>query len=114
MEYFKGSRAGRKAREWIDGGEKAVISTINIAEVYRWVLQFYSEAMAEEKREVMKKRCFVVPVTESIAVEAAKARKEMGFGLGDAIIYSTATSEDAKILTGDEDFRELGNVIFIE
>lgn len=113
VEYFKGSRTGERAREWIEGDEKAIISTINIAEVYRWILQFYNEAVAEEKREVMKKRCFIIPVTESIAVEAAKVRKEKGFGLGDAIVHSTAKSESSEILTGDEDFKDMDNVIFI-
>ncbi len=113
VEYFKGSEAGEKAKEWIEGGERAIISTINIAEVYRWILQSYDEATAEAKRRIMKKRCFVIPVSEGIAVEAAKIRKERKLGLGDAIIYSTAKSENSKILTGDEDFKDLDNVIFV-
>jgi predicted nucleic acid-binding protein len=113
VEYFKGTNAGEKAKEWIEGSEKAIISTINIAEVYRWILQSYDETIAEEKRKIMKKRCFIIPVTETIAVEAAKARKEKRFGLGDAIIYSTAKTEDSKILTGDKDFKAIDKVIFI-
>jgi len=113
IEYFRGTEAGARAREWIEGSEKAVISTINVAEVYRWILLSYDEAVAEEKRRVMKKRCFTVPVTEAIAVEAAKIRMEKGFGLGDAIILATARQEDARILTGDSDFREAADVVFI-
>jgi predicted nucleic acid-binding protein len=113
VEYFKGGKAGGKARKWIEGSEKAVISTINIAEVYRWILQSYDEAIAEEKRRIMKKRCFTIPLTEEIAVEAAKIRKKKGFGLGDAIIYSTAKYERSKVLTGDKHFRTVDNVIFI-
>lgn len=114
MEYFKGTDAGEKARKWIDGDEKAIISTINIAEVYRWILQSYDEAIAEEKRRIMKRRCSIIPVSESIAVEAAKIRKKKGLGLGDAIIYSTAKSENSRILTGDRDFKAIDIAILIE
>jgi predicted nucleic acid-binding protein len=113
IEYFRGSKAGDRAREWIESSEKAVISTINVAEVYRWILLSYDEDIAEEKRRVMKRRCFVIPVTETIAVDAAKIRKEKGFGLGDAIILATAKEEKARILTGDEDFGEVDDVIII-
>lgn len=34
IEYFKGSRKGEKAKKYIEGKERAIISAINIAEVY--------------------------------------------------------------------------------
>ncbi len=113
VEYFKGSKAGEKAKEYIEGKEKAIISTINIAEVYRWILRFYNEEIAEEKINVMKERCFVIPVDEEIAITAAKIKHERKFGLGDAIIYATARKENAILLTGDKDFKNMEDVIFI-
>ena len=114
IEYFKGSKAGEKARKYIEGKEKAIISAINIAEVYRWILRFYDEKIAKEKINVMKERCFIIPVDEEIAIMAAKIRHKEKLGLGDAIIYATAKKENAFILTGDDDFRDKENVIFIE
>ncbi len=114
IEYFKGSKAGEKARKYIEGKEKAIISAINIAEVYRWILRFYDEKIAKEKINVMKERCFVIPVDEEIAIMAAKIKHEEKLGLGDAIIYATAKKEEAIILTGDSDFKDKENVIFIE
>jgi len=114
IEYFKGSKVGEKARKYIEGKEKAIISAINIAEVYRWILRFYDEKIAKEKINVMKERCFIIPVDEEIAIMAAKIRYKEKFGLGDAIIYATAKKENAFILTGDDDFRNKENVIFIE
>lgn len=113
VEYFKGSRAGAKARAVIEDEEKAVISTINLAEVYRWVLRFYGEDAAEEKIGVMKQRCFVVDVTEEIAVKCAKIKHERGMGLGDAIILATANQEAAKVVTGDPDFKGLEGVVYL-
>ena len=114
IEYFRGSKSGEKVKKYIEGKEKAIISAINIAEVYRWILRFYDEKIAEEKIEVMKERCFVIPVDEEIAVMAAKIKHEEKLGLGDAIIYATAKKEKAILLTGDSDFRNKKNVIFIQ
>ncbi len=114
IEYFKGSRSGEKVRKYVEGGEKAVISTINIAEVYRWILRFYDEKVAKEKVEVMKERCFVIPVDEEIAIMGAKIKHEEKMGLGDAIIYATAKKENAILLTGDTDFKDKKDVIFVK
>ena len=113
IEYFKGSKKGEKAKKYIEGKERAIISAINIAEVYRWILKYYDEKIAEEKRKVMKERCFVISVDDEIAVNAAKIRNERKWGLGDSLIYATAKKENASVLTGDPDFKGLENVIFI-
>jgi len=91
-----------------------VISTINIAEVYRSILRFYSEDFVEEKIEAMKQRAFVCDVIEEIAVEAAKIKHKKKWGLGDSLIYATAKKEGARVLTGDPDFKDVEGVIFIE
>ena len=114
IEYFKGSKAGEKVRKYIEDKEKAIISTINIAEVYRWILHFYDKKIADEKINAMKERCFVIPVDEEIAIMAAKIKHREGFGLGDAIIYATAKKENAFLLTGDDDFKNKEDIIFIE
>jgi len=114
IEYFKGSKAGEKVRKYIEDKEKAIISTINIAEVYRWILHFYDKKIADEKINAMKERCFVIPVDEEIAIMAAKIKHREGFGLGDAIIYATAKKENAFLLTGDDDFKNKEDIIFID
>ena len=114
IEYFRGSKSGEKVRKYIEGKEKAIISTINIAEVYRWILRFYDQKTADEKIDAMKERCFVIPVDEEIAVMAAKIKHEEKMGLGDAIICATARKENAILLTGDSNFRNKKNVIFIQ
>lgn len=113
VEYFKGSKLGEKVKRCIESDEKAIVSAINIAEVYRWILRFYSEEVAEEKIGVMKERCFVIPVDEDIAVTSARIKHKEKMGLGDAIIYATAKKENAVLLTGDSDFKGKENVISI-
>jgi len=114
IEYFQGSEVGKKARDLIENNHELIVSSINISEVYRWVLRFYDESMAEEKRETIRERCFIVDVDERIAVEAAKIKHQFGWGLGDSIVYATARQVGAEVLTGDSDFRGSDGVIFLD
>ena len=114
IEYFKGGRAGEEAKKVIeDSEERAVISAINIAEVYGWILRFYDEKVAEEKKTAMRERAFVCDVDYEIAVEAAKIRHQKKWGLGDAIVYATAKRAGATIVTGDPHFRNSEQVTFL-
>jgi len=113
IEYFRGSKAGEKVRKYIEGENEIIISTINMAEIYRWILRFYDEKIAEEKRNFIKKRAIVIDVTEEIAIKSAKIKHKLKWGLGDSIIYATAKQEKAKVLTGDPHFKNLKDVIYI-
>jgi predicted nucleic acid-binding protein len=113
IEYFKGTPAGKRAKPLIEGTEEIMVSTINLAEVYRWILHHYNESLAEEKLKAIKARTIIQDVTEEIAVEAAKLREAKKWGLGDALIYATVKVRNAKILTGDPDFKGTERAIFI-
>ncbi len=113
IEYYRGGAYGRKVREIIEGGEEAYISTVNLAEVYRWFLRHYSEKEAEQERATMKERCITVAVDEEIAVEAAKIRHKEGFSLGDSMILATARKVKAKVVTGDKAFKGLKDAIYL-
>ena len=56
---------------------------------------------------------FIIPLATDIAVKAATAKHEKGFGLADAIVYATAKSREALILTGDSDFKNIEGVHFL-
>ena len=49
VEYWKGGKDARKAAEQIEGTEEAVVSSLNVAEVYFWVSKHYGEEMASRK-----------------------------------------------------------------
>ena len=113
VEYFKGSTQGGKAKDYVEGTEDAVISAVNLAEVYRWFLKFYGETQAEDGRVTITMRCILIQVDEEIAVEAAKIRHSREKGLGDSIILATAKNADAKVVTGDPELKEEPEVIYI-
>lgn len=113
IEFFKGSEAGRDVKGYIDDDQDIIISTINLAEVYRWILRYYNENVAEEKRRAMKERCILINVDEGIAINAAKIKHNLKWGLGDSIVYATAKRESSKVVTGDSDFKGMEDVIFL-
>ena len=114
IEFFLGSGAGKVVSGHIDSDQDLIISAINIAEVYRWILRYYDESTADEKKCAMLDRCTLINVDENIAVEAARIRNTLKWGLCDSIVYATAKQEGAKVLTGDSDFRGKEDVLFID
>jgi predicted nucleic acid-binding protein len=113
IEFFQGSNAGAAVMGYLDDDQDLIISAVNLAEVYRWILHFYDERIAEEKKAAMKERCLLIDVDEEIAVEAARIKHRLKWGLGDSIVYATARREAASVLTGDSDFKGQNDVIFL-
>jgi predicted nucleic acid-binding protein len=113
IEFFQGSEAGEVVKGYIDDDQDPIVSTINLAEVYCWILRYHNERAAEEKRRAMKERCFLIDVDEEIAVNAAKIKHNLKWGLGDSIVYATAKRESSKVVTGDSDFKGVEDAIFL-
>jgi predicted nucleic acid-binding protein len=113
IEFFRGSNAGKVVMGYLDDDQDLIISAVNLAEVYRWILHFYDERIAEEKKAAMKERCLLIDVDEEIAVEAARIKHRLKWGLGDSIVYATARREAASVLTGEGDFHGQNDVIFL-
>lgn len=61
----------------IDNDQNIIVITINLAEVYRWILRYCNARTAEEKRLAMKERCILIDVDEEIVVNAAKIKHNL-------------------------------------
>jgi len=112
IEYFRGSEISAEIELILFSTEEIIMSTVNIAEVYRYFLS-QEPKHAESCLKFMLERSFVIPVTTPIAKKAAEIRAKEKFGLGDAFILSTARLHDAKILTCDSDFRKDPNAMYL-
>lgn len=114
-EFFAGTKTGEKVKTCVmDENQEIIISSINLAEIYRIALSRFDESTAEKRRRSMLSRCFLIPVDEEIAVMGAKLRQQRDWGLADALIYATAVREGAKVMTGDPHFKGLKETIFLE
>ena len=112
IEYFKGSSAGEKAKEVIESGRQLLLSTINVSEIYLFLLRNRSSE-AEKLMKFALDSSFVISLETSTSLKAAKTKYEHKIGLADAIVIATAEENKAEILTGDDDFKNIKNVIYI-
>jgi len=113
IEYWKGGEAAARAAPYIEGKERAVISSVNLAEVYYWVLKEYGAEMAEAKSRTMLRRSHTIAADVTIATSAAKLKAEHRLGLADSFVLATARSADATLVTGDPDLRRFRDVAFL-
>ena len=112
IEYFKGSSAAQKAKEIIESSRQIIVSTINISEVYLFLLRNKPNE-AEKLVKFVLDSSFVIPVETNLSLKAAKIKYSRKMGLADAIVLATAEENKAEILTGDDDFKGMDNVIYI-
>ncbi len=123
IEYFKASELGVIAREYIEDGQSAT-PTIVISEISR-KLQKEIELGNEtpdgrlKRLEFIRATSMIVDLDFEIAADAGKLNVDLKekakcWGLADSIILCTAKNFNAKVVTGDEHFRLLNEVIFLK
>jgi len=117
IEYFRGSKAGKKARGFIEG-DKAATATITVAELRE---KYAREGWPyfDEDLLFITSSTAVVNLTKDIAVKAGEINVAMkvkvkGWGMADSIILATAQVAKAKVVTGDKHFKGLKQAILIE
>ena len=109
LEYFAGSRAGAEAKPFIESG-KSITPTIVIAEL--------TEKYRREKMAFAPDRDFIIGKTRIISLDTEIAEKAgtlnherkrvvKRWGLADSMVLATAREHGARIVTGDEHFRDL-------
>ena len=116
MEYFMGTQEGEKVRRLVDDDIQLYTSPIVIAEIYSKSLR--TDGNAEERKDFIIKRCALIVLDESIAVEAAKIHAEKkiktpDFGLADALILASARNRKIKVVTGDPHFKDFKDAVMM-
>ncbi|MBN2517681.1 MAG: type II toxin-antitoxin system VapC family toxin [Candidatus Altiarchaeota archaeon] len=121
VEYLSGSKAGRSVSELVESGKDIYTPTIVVAELKR---KFLRESKDKNKGKVedmlrfIKLNSLIVDLDLDTAEKAAEIVDEMsskkGFGLADGIVLATARRLNAKVVTGDEHFRGLKDIVFIK
>jgi len=123
IEYFRASKSGEVAKEYIESTD-SITPSIVVAEVSK-KLQKEIESGNEtvegrsKRLEFISATSQVIELDFELAVAAGKTacemnKKEKGWGLADAIVLCTARNLRGKVVTGDEHFRDLKEVIFVK
>jgi len=111
FEYFSGTKAGARALPFIESS-KGITPTIVIAELSE---KYRREKVAfDEDLDFIISRTRVLPLDTRIAEKAGalsheRKRSVKRWGLADSIVLATAREYKAKIVTGDEHFRDLAD-----
>jgi predicted nucleic acid-binding protein len=123
IEYFKASEMGKAAKEFIES-EYSVTPTVVVSEISRKLrkdIELGNETREGRIRrlEFIRATSRIVDLDFEIAVEAGGINEDLkveakNWGLADSIVLCTARSLKGKVVTGDEHFRRLNNVVFVK
>jgi predicted nucleic acid-binding protein len=111
LEYFADGLNAKFFAPALEDTENLIVSTINIYEVFKRVLQQRGEDAALQAVALMQ-QANVVDVTSPIAMDAANISTELKLPMADSIIFATARAYGATLWTQDADLDGLPNVRF--
>ena len=117
IEYFNGSEEGLKAKKIIeDENNEIFISSASFAEVISKFLRTNKDInIAITGLNSLAK---TIEISQEISILAGEIhfnekKKNENFGMLDSFVIATAKKINAKILTGDDDFKNFKETIFI-
>jgi predicted nucleic acid-binding protein len=111
LEHFADGRNAKFFAPAVEDTENLIVSTINIYEVFKRVLQQRGEDAALQAVALMQ-QAGIVDVTSPIAMNAAQLSAELKLPMADSLILATARACGATLWTQDADLDGLPDVRF--
>lgn len=90
---------------------QVIVPTSVQFELYKWVCRVKNKQMALEA-VALTKQGIVLPLSTSIALLAADVGAEYKLSFADAIIYASAQANQATLVTSDDHFEGLPDVVY--
>lgn len=113
LEYFADGPNADFFAEPIEGDpDRLVVPSITIYEVFKRILQQRDESGALRAVALMRSGT-VLPLTDTLALAAAKLSVELRLPMADSVILATARGRDAEVWTQDADFEGLDGVRYV-
>ncbi|MHA1673355.1 MAG: type II toxin-antitoxin system VapC family toxin [Promethearchaeota archaeon] len=119
VEYFIGSPMGKFVEEFLEKAEQCYTPSIVIAELSTKFEKENRQKEWETTCKFIRNKTVIIPLDLELANQSGKRKiilrkKAKTIGLADAIIYQTALSLEAILLTGDEHFENFHEVIYLK
>lgn len=112
IEFFTDGVNAPKYGSYLEKTSTVVTPTIVLYEVYKLVKRERTEEEALlAAAQIQKTR--VIPLSDSLALVAADVSLEFRLAMADSIVYATARTEGAELVTSDADLRGLPGVTFL-
>ena len=112
LSYFAGDANATTFSNPIEKIEKLLVPSIILTEVFKCILRQRDEDFALEAIAHMEQGK-VIPLDNSLAINAAQYGVNLKLPLADSIIYATAQKFNAVVWTQDVDFKLLDGVKYI-
>lgn len=98
-----------------EGKEQVILNIINLGEIY------YRCARAQDLsfgRDIVTKLKLlpikIYPCPDDLVLEASEIKAEYPIAYADAFVVATALRENARVITGDPDFKKVEHLVEIE
>ena len=117
IEYLDGTGAGHKVSELLNEKEEAFTCALTIAEVVSKVARKNMDV--QFAYDIVTSNSIIINADAQLSLQAGLLHCEMrkslkDFGLADAYVLATARKLKAKILTGDQHFKNAKDAVFIK
>jgi predicted nucleic acid-binding protein len=113
LEYFANSKNVDFFAHAIEDTDQLIVSTINLNEVFKKILQQRDENSAFQAIALMQQGK-VVDVDASISLIAAKKSVDLKLPMADSIILATADAFSATLWTQDSNFKDVPGIKYIQ
>lgn len=113
IEWLIGSPTGDKLAEHLPDQAEWLFPTMVQMELAKWLTREAGEDKADQVI-AFTQVCNVIPLDTEIALAAAEACREHKLATADAIIFATARTQGATLLTCDAHFEGLPGATLIE
>jgi len=113
IEFFTGGPLAERYAAYFAPRYDRITPTIVMYEVYKKI----KREKGEETALLFSGQLSASPIiqlTESIAYLAGDMSLRHGLAMADAIVYATARDQNAQVVTGDADLKDLPGVIYIK
>ena len=115
IEYFSDGSLAKKYAAYIEdvNENNTVTPTLVVYEVYKKLKKEKGEQVALEAYAQIT-RSKLVPLDEDLALSAADTSLKTGLAMADAVVFTTARTYSAELVTSDKDLKGFEGVRIIE
>lgn len=113
LEFFTDGTLASAYAHHLRNVVELITPTVVLYEVYKAIKRERSEEEALAAAAQMGKTR-LVPLTDTIALTAADVSLTYQIAMADAIVYATAVTERAKLVTSDADLASLPGVTYLK
>ena len=113
LEYFADGKNADFFSGAIEDTDNLIVSTINLYEIFKNILQQRDENSAFQAIALMQ-QAKVVDVDSSISLLAAKQSVDLKLPMAESFIFATANAYNATLWTQDSDFKDISGIKYIK